>query len=291
MMFISMLAKVTLVLAAGAAIQIALAKRLSAATRHLVWMLAIAACCWCRRSPSAMPDWTPVEYTEPAGFRPDIRSGIARVSGVRCAGPHARHAERRRVARIFAAVYLAGVVLLLARIVLQHLWTHRLVRATTPIVEACGCSCSAECTARIGVRRAVRLMRTAGDTMPMAVGMRQPSIVLPAIADTWPEDRRRAVLLHELAHVERHDCLTQTLAAIACAVYWAHPGVWWIASAAACGARAGVRRSRAGGGRERPRLRRASAGAGLHAGPQRGARGGGDDGEAGRAGRPHACGA
>ena len=53
--------------------------------------------------------------------------------------------------------------------------------------------------------------------------------MLPTVADAWPEDRRRAVLLHELAHVERHDCLTQTLAAVACAVYWVHPGVWWIA--------------------------------------------------------------
>ena len=65
--------------------------------------------------------------------------------------------------------------------------------------------------------------------MPMAFGIRHGAILIPAVADTWSEDRRRAVLLHELAHVTRHDCLTQMMAALACALYWVHPGVWWVA--------------------------------------------------------------
>ncbi len=65
--------------------------------------------------------------------------------------------------------------------------------------------------------------------MPMTFGTRQPAIVIPAGADDWPAGRRRAVLLHETAHVARHDCLVQTLAAVACAIYWVHPMVWWIA--------------------------------------------------------------
>jgi hypothetical protein len=55
-------------------------------------------------------------------------------------------------------------------------------------------------------------------------------VLVPVDADGWPEERRRAVLLHELAHVARHDCLTQTLAAIACALYWPLPGIWWAAA-------------------------------------------------------------
>ena len=68
---------------------------------------------------------------------------------------------------------------------------------------------------------------------------------------SWSLDRRRAVLLHELAHVRRHDLVGHTLGRLACAVYWFHPLVWTAAKqlrseseracddlALSCGARA-----------------------------------------------------
>jgi hypothetical protein len=87
--------------------------------------------------------------------------------------------------------------------------------------------------------------------MPFACGLLTPTIVLPAECDSWSLDRRRAVLLHELAHVRRHDLIGHTLGRLACAVYWFHPLVWTAAKqlrseseracddlALACGARA-----------------------------------------------------
>ena len=62
--------------------------------------------------------------------------------------------------------------------------------------------------------------------MPIACGVIRPTVVLPAAADDWPDDRVRVVLLHELAHVRRRDCLTQAVADAACAVFWFNPLAW-----------------------------------------------------------------
>ncbi|MBL8174708.1 MAG: TonB family protein [Bryobacterales bacterium] len=61
---------------------------------------------------------------------------------------------------------------------------------------------------------------------PMTWGALRPVIALPAEAVSWNADRLRIVLLHEQAHVARHDFLTQLLASAACAAYWFNPLVW-----------------------------------------------------------------
>lgn len=66
------------------------------------------------------------------------------------------------------------------------------------------------------------------DRIEMAFACRAlaPTIVLPASAESWTDDRRRAVLFHELAHVKRHDLVSHLLGRLACALYWFHPLVW-----------------------------------------------------------------
>ena len=62
--------------------------------------------------------------------------------------------------------------------------------------------------------------------MPVAAGIFRPAVIMPDAADTWSESRLRVVLLHELAHVKRRDCLTHVLGQAACAFHWFNPLAW-----------------------------------------------------------------
>jgi len=230
MTLVSMLLKVTLVLGVAAAIEAALARRVSAAFRHLIWVLGLAGLMLLPALAVSLPDWSPVEYTRPAGSVP-LLGTLSVDSRIVDAPLPVRPAQTRAAASSLAvAIYGVGVLLLLARVALQHLWAHQLIRASIPIRVAAWQHLLEECADIVGIRRPVRLLRATGDVMPAAVGIWRSAIVLPTSADAWSDDRRRAVLLHELAHIERHDCLTHTLASVACAVYWVHPAVWWVAS-------------------------------------------------------------
>jgi len=75
----------------------------------------------------------------------------------------------------------------------------------------------------------VELRMLAGLRGPVAAGVWRPVVFLPEAWTSWDGARRRAVLLHELAHHARHDPLRRWIAAGACAVHWFNPLVWWLA--------------------------------------------------------------
>jgi carboxyl-terminal processing protease len=83
-----------------------------------------------------------------------------------------------------------------------------------------------ELTAELGLRRNVVLLQSHTRLIPMTWGLREPVILLPEDAETWSPDQARTVLLHELVHVKRWDCLTQLLGHCARALYWFNPLAW-----------------------------------------------------------------
>ncbi|MBI2403848.1 MAG: M56 family metallopeptidase, partial [Gemmatimonadetes bacterium] len=119
----------------------------------------------------------------------------------------------------------AGCALVLVTLALAIVRTGRLRRLGRPAPgEAEGLLHLL--AARLGLGRPVTLLVLDGNVMPMTFGVLRPVVLMPAAVATWGDDRLRAVVLHELAHVKRHDCLTQLVARAACALYWFNPLVW-----------------------------------------------------------------
>ena len=64
---------------------------------------------------------------------------------------------------------------------------------------------------------------------PVVVGWLRPAVLVPvgALAGL-PADQVEALLLHELAHIRRHDYLVNLLQGVVEAILFYHPAVWWI---------------------------------------------------------------
>ena len=252
---LDVIVRASALLAVAAVADLGLRRRASAATRHLVWTLAIGALLALPVAAFVLPQWTvPIPIARRAaphlastGTAPSnavVAPGAsARAVPVPCledggrcepdTAPAAASAPPRLTPRAALTalyfVYAAGLVLLLMRLAVEPLALRRLTRASREVNDAGWRRLCDSAAAQLHVSRTVRLLRSERDVMPLTFGTAAPTIVLPASADEWGDDRRRAVLLHELAHVARRDCLVQRIAAFACAFYWPHPGVWWAA--------------------------------------------------------------
>ena len=64
---------------------------------------------------------------------------------------------------------------------------------------------------------------------PMLLGLRRPVIVLPGELTTIASPQHlRDVLVHECAHIARHDPWLNLLQQVATILFWVHPGVHWV---------------------------------------------------------------
>src|SRR5262249_20941514 len=100
-----------------------------------------------------------------------------------------------------------------------------------PFVDAEWGSLAERVRRELGLRRRVRLLLADGPVVPMTWGLLAPVVLLPSDARDWAPPRRRHVLLHELAHVQRGDWPMQLVAQVVCALYWFQPLAWLAARA------------------------------------------------------------
>jgi beta-lactamase regulating signal transducer with metallopeptidase domain len=205
---------VLLVLAALAALAL---RRASAAARHVAWALALSGMLLLPVLTLAAPRWElpwvrVVSLDGPAvlGAAPGGEAGIGWGA-------------------VVLAAWAAGAALTLGRYGVAVLHVRLIARRAHPVTDGPWMDRVREAAGVLGMTEPVRLLRAEGAAMPMTWGILRPVVLVPAEADGWTAERARVVLLHEMSHVARRDCLWQTVARLACAAYWFHPGVWWAA--------------------------------------------------------------
>jgi beta-lactamase regulating signal transducer with metallopeptidase domain len=131
-----------------------------------------------------------------------------------------------RLLNTVLAVWGLGVLLLLLKLLAGFVATNLLSRRADAFADPSLTGLFSTLLSDINLKGRVRLLRSERTSMPIVCGILRPAVLLPAGAEAWTEERRRMVLLHELTHVTRRDCLTQMLAQLACAFYWFNPFVW-----------------------------------------------------------------
>src|SRR5438270_3017550 len=265
-----LLLKATLILLVALGITLSM-QRASAGARHLVWLVTLATLLLV----PALTAWGPIPLrilpaaattaprvavenasTAPKTVAPKLDDAAATASTSK------QFAARSLESVVASSPVLSGIsmlVLLWAAVVLAiaaslgyaAMLVKRIVNRARPLDGEDWLTPLWEVSDRLSLDEPPRLLRSEDAKMPFACGVFTPTIVLPAECDTWSLDRRRAVLLHELAHVRRHDLVGHTLGRLACAFYWFHPLVWTAAKqlrseseracddlALSCGARA-----------------------------------------------------
>jgi beta-lactamase regulating signal transducer with metallopeptidase domain len=125
-------------------------------------------------------------------------------------------------AKILAAAWASGALLVLARLAMGIARSRAMVRRA---IHARSWSIAiARAEAAVGVRATVRVSDDVD--APAVTGVLAPVVLVPGASESWNDDRRYAVLLHELAHVRQQDCLVQIVGQLACAVNWFNPLAW-----------------------------------------------------------------
>ncbi|HZI43183.1 MAG TPA: M56 family metallopeptidase, partial [Gemmatimonadaceae bacterium] len=128
--------------------------------------------------------------------------------------------------RAAGVVWLLGALGIFGRFVAGTIAVSRLARRSERVEDGRWLSLGQRIAIRLGVARPMTLLRSGRFEVPVTWGIIYPVVLLPDDADSWTEERRRYVLVHEMAHVKRVDAFTQVIAQLAIAIFWFDPFVW-----------------------------------------------------------------
>lgn len=128
-------------------------------------------------------------------------------------------------------LYLAGLIFMMARMIAEmtHIYSLKKSGITTPPVEITGQI--QKLKTQLGISLPVQLFISAKAQVPMLIGALKPIVLLPITATTnLTAEQLETILMHELAHLRRHDYLINILQTIVETILFFNPFVWMISA-------------------------------------------------------------
>ena len=131
---------------------------------------------------------------------------------------------------VFAA-WIAGVIVLGLRVA-QVCWElSRTIRRLSVIADDRLLNVARSCATLLRLKRLPILLAGENVSTPAVVGLFRPKLLLPSHVLATCDDREiRLIILHELAHLKRHDIAGNWLIALASIVHWFNPIVWLLSA-------------------------------------------------------------
>ena len=232
-------------------------RRASAAARHAVWALALLSLLALPFLSSVLPSWRMPVPAMLLPMTPSLDAPLERdeIAPKLAAGPKAKAPTSAGAPTTspqgplpssalseltliqssmswqawIVSIWLAGFALFATRILVGLVRSRIAVRSAQEIKDPSWKLLCEEIADQFGIAQRVRLLQSPRASLPVTCGFFRSSVLLPESANEWAVDRRRSVLLHEMAHVKRRDRLVQFLGQLTCAAHWCNPAVWFAA--------------------------------------------------------------
>ncbi len=127
------------------------------------------------------------------------------------------------------ALWAGGVFLFLSRLLGGWIRVMRTKREAREFLSPIWITKFRQLTESLQVEARARLTRSASVAVPVVIGWLKPVVIVPArIFTELSDDQIEAILVHELAHVRRHDYVVNLLQSVVETLLFYHPAVWWV---------------------------------------------------------------
>jgi len=174
----------------------------------LIYFIPHGAHGWQAFKPPAIPAWNPPAAKGAANF---WKPGLAAI------------------VPWLTPFWISGVLILYLRSLAGCLSVQRLRRRGVCSAQDLWQTELLRLSARLQISRSVLLLESSLAEVPVVLGHFKPLILIPVgLFAGFSPAQVEAILLHELAHIRRHDYLINVLQRLVEGLFFYHPAAWWI---------------------------------------------------------------